>query len=366
MTTELTIVIPTFNEKENIYPLLDLLEKTLAGILWEVIFVDDDSPDLTYAEVRKIACSDSRVRCIQRLGRKGLASACVEGVLASSSPYICIMDADMQHDEKIIPNMLEAVKQEDLDIVVGSRYIKEGSTGTLAPHRVWISKAATYAGQLLLKTSIEDPMSGFFMFKRTYFERIMYGLSIKGFKILLDMLVTSSGNVRCMEVPYKMRERVRGESKLGTQVVWEFFTLFADKLLGRIVPVRFVSFVAVGFSGMLVHLLVLWVLFQLQGTGFIPAQALATLVAMTSNYFLNNHFTYRDRKLKGRKLFYGLISFYIACSLGAIINLAFSGWMYEYEITWWIAGLSGAMAGAVWNYAVTAIFTWRNLRDDEI
>ena len=361
MTSELTIVIPTYNEKENIQQLVKALSGTLAGVSWEVIFVDDDSPDKTHELVRSLARQDRQVRCIQRLGRRGLSSACIEGILASSSPYICIMDADMQHDESILPRMLDTLKQEELDLVIGSRYVNEGSTGTLSSNRVWISKAATRLGKLLLKHPVSDPMSGFFMFTRVYFEQIMHDLSMKGFKILLDMLVSSPAGLKYRELPYIMRQRSHGESKLGMQVIWEFFTLFADKLVGRMLPVRFISFITVGFSGVFVQLFILWVLYKIWGAGFIPAQGIATITAMTSNFILNNYFTYSDRKLSGMNFFYGLLSFYLACSLGAVINVAFAGWLFDLHIAWWLAGVLGAMAGAVWNYAVTAIFTWRDV-----
>jgi len=363
LITELSIIIPTFNEIENVELCINSISQQLTGINWEIIFVDDDSRDGTSRRVREIARTDDRVRCLQRLGRRGLSSACVEGVLSCSSPFICVMDADLQHDVTIIPKMLQALKQDDLDIVIGSRYISQGSTGKLSSLRVLISKIATAIGSMLLKYPVKDSMSGFFMFRRTYFERIMYRLSIKGFKILLDMLVSSTGTLKFREIPYSMRERQHGESKLGAMVVWEFFTLFADKILGRLLPVRFVSFVAVGFTGIFVQLFVLWVLLQIWGAGFLPAQGIATFVAMTSNYILNNYITYRDRKLSGMKFFYGLLSFYLACSLGAIINVAFATWLYDINILWWLASFLGAMAGAVWNYAVTAIFTWRKVED---
>ena len=120
MTAELTLVVPTYNERENIQLFLNAVSQVLQNRSWELIFVDDDSPDGTYEIVRNIARSDSRIRCIRRVGRKGLSSACIEGILASSSPYICIMDADMQHDESLLPKMLEILKSGDKDIVIGS------------------------------------------------------------------------------------------------------------------------------------------------------------------------------------------------------------------------------------------------------
>ena len=364
MSCELSIVVPTFNEVNNVEPLLDSLSKVLAEHTWEILFVDDDSDDGTAAHVREISQQTPHVRCVQRLGRRGLSSACIEGVLACSSPYILVMDADMQHDESIIPDMLVQLKEKDIDIAIGSRYVGGGSTGVLSSSRVKISRFATKISRLILKNSVSDPMSGFFMLKRSFFEKVMRSLSGKGFKILLDILVSSDSQVKLVEVPYVMRTRTHGESKLSSRVVWEFFSLIIDKLMGRILPLRFVSFVIVGLSGVFIHLSVLWLLHKVWVTEFIPAQAIATFVAMTSNYILNNEFTYRDKKLHGKMFIRGLFTFYLACSFGAVINIAIADLFYNLSSPWWVAGLSGAVAGAVWNYAATATFTWRDKRVD--
>lgn len=358
LISDLSIVVPTFNEVNNVKPLIDALHKVLDEHKWEVLFVDDDSNDGTAAHVREISQVDPRVRCVQRLGRRGLSSACIEGVLASSAPYILIMDADMQHDEVIIPDMLAQLKEQDFDIAIGSRYTEGGSTGVLSSSRVKISRAATRISQTIFKNKVNDPMSGFFMVRRSFFESVMHKLSGKGFKILLDILVSCDSNLKFVEVPYVMRQRTHGESKLSSKVIWEFFSLIIDKLLGRILPLRFLSFAAVGLSGVLVHLVVLWLLHKLWMTSFIPAQAVATIVAMTTNYILNNELTYRDKKLRGINFIKGLFTFYAACSLGAFFNLAIAGWFFDQDFPWWLAGLSGAIAGAVWNYAVTSVFTW--------
>lgn len=359
MSAELTLVVPTYNEVENIQPLIDVVSVALKGVCqWEMIVVDDDSSDGTADLVREISRNDPRIRCLQRIGRKGLSSACIEGMLASSSPYLCVMDADLQHDESLLPKMLETLKSGRVNIVIGSRYMEHGSTGSLARRRVWISKIATRIGKLLFKQSVTDPMSGYFMLERKLYDRFIRRLSGKGFKILLDILISSGDTLRYQELPYIMRERSRGESKLSMTVVWEFFTLLVDKLLGRLFPVRFINFSIVGLSGVGVHLVVLWAMYRLGDSGFLPSQAVATLIAMTSNYFLNNYITYSDKRLKGVAMFYGLFSFYLACSFGALINLALADFMFERAVPWWIAGVSGAVAGAVWNYTVTAVFTW--------
>ena len=359
MSTELTIVVPTYNERDNISPLLDSIRAVLGDIVWEVIFVDDDSSDNTAGLVREIARQHPGVRCIQRLKRRGLSSACVEGILASSSPFVCVMDADLQHDEKLLPRMLSALKNDNLDLVIGSRYMESGSTGSLSSYRIFISRLATFLGGFVSIKEVKDPMSGYFMFRRDYFEKIMRDLSGKGFKILLDMLASTRSSLRVIELPYTMRSRVRGTSKLDATVMWDFFTLVADKLLGKLLPIRFFLFATVGLIGVLVHLTSLWLLHRLVGIDFLTAQITGTYLTMTSNFILNNRITYRDVRLKGVYFFQGLISFYIYCSFGALINVVLSGYLYQTAFSWWLAGVLGAVAGAVWNYAVTAVLTWK-------
>ncbi len=365
MPIELTVVVPTFNERANVGPLVELLDRALDGVAWEVLFVDDDSPDGTAEAVHGIARQDARVRCLRRIGRRGLSSACIEGVMASTAPYVAVMDADLQHDEALLPGMLEKLRADEADVVVGSRYTGGGSTGDLASGRVWISRIASALGQLVLKAKVTDPMSGFFMLQRRYFDRVAHDLSGKGFKILLDLLASGRRDVRVAELPYRMRARQHGDSKLDTMVVWEYLVLIADKLFGRYVPVRFVLFVGVGMTGVAIHLLILGLLHRAMAVDFIFAQAAATLVAMTSNYFLNNVFTYHDQRLHGLALWRGLLTFYLACSIGAVINVEFADFLFQRAFPWFVAGFLGAVAGAVWNYAVTATFTWRTARSKQ-
>jgi dolichol-phosphate mannosyltransferase len=356
---ELTLVIPTLNEHANIAPLLEKLERALAGIRWEVIFVDDDSRDGTPEQVREIGRVDPRVRCLQRVGRRGLSTACIEGILASSSPYVAVMDADLQHDESILPAMLSALVDENYDLVVGSRYVAGGGLGQWDSTRANISSLATKLSRLICKADIADPMSGFFMLKREVFERAMRKMSGQGFKILLDLLASSPTPPRLKELPYEFGLRQYGESKLDTMVAWEFGMLLADKLVGHIVPVRFALFALIGGLGLVVHLTTLWCGLNLAGFSFIVAQAVAVMVAMSSNFFLNNIFTYRDQRLKGMKLVRGLISFYVICSVGAVANVGLAAFVFNWHQSWWIAGIAGVVVGSVWNYAVSSVFTWK-------
>ena len=356
---ELTVVIPTLNERDNIEPLVDLLDAVLDTVSWEVIFVDDDSPDGTSERIREISRRDRRVRCLQRIGRRGLTTACIEGALATSAPYIAIMDADMQHDEKLLPQMLAILKSEPLDLVVGSRHVVGGGIGGLSAARAKISTFAGRLSRIICKSEIADPMSGFFMLRRDVLEGALRRLSGQGFKILLDILASSPRPLQFSELPYEFRERQHGESKLDTRVAWEYMMLIADKLIGHIVPVRFALFALVGGIGLFIHMAILWFALAVVGVSFDPAQASAAVVAMTSNFFINNFFTYRDRRLHGLALLRGLFTFYAICALGTVANVGIASYVFSRNEVWWLAGLAGVIVGSVWNYAVSSVFTWK-------
>lgn len=356
---ELTIIVPTFNERDNVRPLIETLEACLDGIKWEAIFVDDDSPDGTAGKVRELSADFPNVRCIQRIGRRGLSSACVEGMLASSSPYLAIVDGDLQHDLNALPLMLHTLRRDQLEIVVGSRYVEGGGTSDWAQSRLRVSGFATLISKAFLRAPLKDPMSGFFVLHRDLLDRTVRRLSGKGFKILLDIFLSAKDPVKFTEIPYTMRSRISGSSKLDSLVVWEFFMLIVDKLIGRFVPVRFVMFVAVGLIGAVGHLAVLGLLTKAMAYPFMVGQAAATVVAMTINFLLNNIFTHRDKKLQGWRIVGGLASFYVACSIGASINITLASFLFGSGIPWWLSGLLGALVGSVWNFAITSSFTWR-------
>lgn len=355
----LSVIVPTLNERDNIEPFLQQLADALPLVSWEVIFVDDDSRDGTADHVRAIARRDTRVRCLQRIERRGLATACIEGILASAAPYVAIMDADLQHDEQLLPRMLALLDSGAAELVIGSRYVAGGGVGDWERGRARISRFATRLAGIICKTEIADPMSGFFMCRREVFERAFRRMSGHGFKILLDLLASSPVPVRVVELPYVFRRRQYGESKLDALVAFEYAMLLADKLVGRVIPIRFLLFASVGGLGLAVNLAVLWGCLKLVGLGFPLAQAVATLVAMTSNFFLNNQFTYRDRRLRGIPLVRGLLVFYLICGLGAAANVGVASWVFSEKRVWWLAGVAGAVIGVVWNFAMTSAFTWK-------
>jgi dolichol-phosphate mannosyltransferase len=357
---DLTIVVPTLNERDNLEPLLELIGEALGDRSWEVIFVDDDSSDGSADHARVLAQRDARVRCLHRIGRRGLSTACIEGVLASASPYVVIMDADLQHDERLLPRMLDVLRNEPIDVVVGSRYVAGGGIGEgLSSGRAHASSLATRLARLICKADVADPMSGFFMFRREVFHAAVHSLSGQGFKILVDLLASSPRQLRIRELPFEFRRRRYGESKLDVLVAWEYGMLLADKLIGHIVPVRFALFSLIGGFGLFVHLAVLGGSLTFVALGFVAAQTAATLVAMTSNFFLNNLFTYRDQRLRGWQLVRGILSFYLICGVGAVANVGIGAYVFHADQAWWVAGIAGVIVGSVWNYAVSSIFTWK-------
>jgi dolichol-phosphate mannosyltransferase len=339
--------------------LLARLDSALAGLQWEVIFVDDDSTDQTANAARSIARGRSNVRVIQRIGRRGLSSACIEGMMSTAAPYIAVMDADLQHDEAILTRMLTLLKAESLDIVVASRNVGGGSMGDFSSHRRRLSWIGERLSQFVCKCSITDPMSGFFLLDRRFLEEVVRDLSAISFKILVDILASCRRPVRVIEVPYTFRARLHGESKLDSTNVLEYLILLADKLVGRYVPVRFAMFALSGLCGVVVHVITLWLMFKVAQKPFAISQATATFAAMTVNFLVNNWVTYLDRRLKGLRVLTGLLWFYAACSVGAIANYAIATLAYERGLPWYLAAAVGVMISSVWNYAVTSVFTWR-------
>ena len=356
---QLSVIVPTFNERDNVTTLFQRLEVALAGVRWEVVFVDDNSPDGTWEVVRGLAQRDSRVRCIRRIGRRGLSGACIEGILASSAPCAAVIDADLQHDETQLPKMLALLTSGEFDLVVGSRYIEGGSADSFNKQRAGASQLATGVAKRVLRVEIADPMSGFFMIRRDRFEPLAPQLSTQGFKILLDIVATARGALRIKEIPFTFGSRLHGESKLDSMVALDFLGLVLAKLTHDAVSLRFLLFAMVGSIGLFVHLAVLYLALEAFDLPFAEAQACGALSAMTSNFILNNFLTYRDQRLKGFAILRGVLLFYLVCSVGLFANVGVAFSVYDQEPVWWLAGAAGALMGVVWNYAMSGLFVWR-------
>ena len=309
-TATLSVVIPCYNERPNVAPMIARLDHALHGIAWEAIFVDDDSPDGTAAEIRRAAAGDPRIRCIRRIGRRGLASAVIEGALSSSAAYVAVIDGDLQHDETRLPVMLAALRGGEYDLAVASRHVEGGDDAGLAGRwRHVLSDGGIRLAQWFLPVRLTDPMSGFFMLPRPVFEELARHLTGQGFKILLDLVLSAPAPLRVIEIPAAFRARVAGKSKLDALVLMQFAGLLLDKVLGGLLPLRFVSFALVGAVGVLVHVSVLVLLHKTTGRTFEWDQTAATFVAMVFNFQVNNVVTYRDQRLRGPRLWRGLLVF---------------------------------------------------------
>jgi dolichol-phosphate mannosyltransferase len=350
------VVVPCYNERGNVAPMIGKLDAALRGIAWEAIFVDDNSPDGTATAVREAAARDPRIRCIRRIGRRGLASAVIEGALASSARYVAVIDGDLQHDETRLPLMLQTLRDGAADIVVASRFAAGGdAAGLSAAWRHNLSAIAIRAATTMLPVRLTDPMSGYFMLPQALFEQITPRLTGQGFKILLDLLLSARGKLRVTEIGATFRPRVEGESKLSPLVMLQFLALLADKALGGLVPLRFMSFALVGLG---VNLAVLGAS-SAAGASFGWAQTIGTVVAMMANFELNNVITYRDRRLRGARLARGLVLFMILCSVGAVANIGIARTLYYAGQTGPTpAAAVGSIIGVVWNYAMSSTLVW--------
>jgi dolichol-phosphate mannosyltransferase len=358
----LSIVVPTFNERDNVRELVARLDCCLASVAWEIVFVDDDSRDGTLDLLREVSRADARVRFLHRIGRRGLASAVVEGVLATNSPIVAVMDCDLQHDETLLPKMLDALSTPDCDVVVASRYMETGGVGDWTKDRLLFSRVATRLADYVLRSPLTDPMSGFFMLKRNAFDQVVRKLSTQGYKILLDILLSGPA-LRVKEIPYTFRTRIHGESKLDLIAVLDYLALLIDKVIGHVVPLRFIMFAGVGGVGLIAHLTVLAILNRGLGIPFVAANPCAATTAMVLNFFLNNMLTYRDMRLRGfGPVMRGLLSFCAVCAIGMLANVGIAAVLFQQKYTWWLAATAGIFMGAIWNYTATSIFTWKNVR----
>jgi len=358
---ELTIVLPTYNEAENIPAIVGKIGDAMGGIAHEIIVVDDDSPDGTAAVTRTVAMTHPHVRCIRRVGRRGLSGACLEGMMAANAPVIAVMDADMQHDETRLPVMLGQVS-DGADLVIGSRYVDgtRAGGGFHKKSRAKGSELATSLANMITGNHTTDPMSGFFMLRREVADSVAGEVSREGFKILFDIVSRCGSELDIREVPFEFRERVAGESKLGFLVTVQFLGLLVSRFTAGLVPAQFLLFALVGTSGLVVHLATLFLASSVAGFGFVLAQITATYVAMTSNFIFNNQVTFGHRRLTGTRFWTGLVTFYAVCSIGAIGNVAFAERVFEFGAPFWLAGLSGAVMSALFNFAVTKLVTWRD------
>jgi dolichol-phosphate mannosyltransferase len=353
-----SVVVPTYQESANIPILFERIKRALSGASWELIVVDDDSPDGTSNVAFALAAEDRRIRCLRRVNRSGLAGAVIEGWLSSSADFVAVIDGDLQHDESILPKMYEALARGSGNLAIGVRMREEG--GGLSPARQALSDLGAWFFRRIAGAAVNDPMSGFFMIRREIVARLAPRLSPDGFKILVDVILSAGGGLKIVEVPYVFRKRQAGESKLTPLVGIDFLGLVVHHATAGVLPIRFVLFAVIGASGLIVHIVTLSaVLHWVPMMAFDAGQLIATIVAMGSNFILNNEITYRPYRYSGLGLVPGFLAFALGCSVGALANIDVASWLFRANETWWVAGLAGAVLSVVWNYAVSTNLIWR-------
>ncbi|MET1753929.1 glycosyltransferase family 2 protein [Novosphingobium sp. RD2P27] len=366
---ELAVVLPTFNERNNLEALVERLNDALQGIAWEAIVVDDNSPDGTAEAARAISLRDPRLRVIQRIGRRGLSSAAIEGMCATAAPVVAVMDADHQHDPKLLPGMLQAIRSGEYDLSYASRFCEGASTDAWnRPDRVKASGLANSLARRVTGLTLTDPMSGYFMLRTQTLRADAHRLSGVGFKILLDILATVETPLRVKEFPLAFAARADGESKLDRTVVFEFLVGLYDKWLGRVIPTRFALFGTIGAVGVLVHMAILMTFLAIFGGppirgqlvgSFEVGQTIAAVCAMTFNFFLNNSLTYADKRLTGvLPLVRGWAKFAMTCSVGLTANVGVAAVLVHYGFHEYPAALTGIVIASVWNFALSSKFVW--------
>lgn len=352
-TPLIAVVIPTLNERDNVSRVVEVLSEVLRGIAWEVIFVDDDSPDGTADIVRKLGREELRIRCIHRVGRRGLSTACIEGMLSSSAPYLALMDGDLQHDPAQFRKMIELLENEDVELVVGSRYVEGGGCGNWSSRRRQISRLGSRLGRLVLREDVKDPMSTFFVLKRELFHEAVHDLSGLSFKILLDILASVRRPVKFREIPFVLRERSAGESKFDGNVASEFLLLLAAKSFGRYVPMQFISPALIGFISALGHLSVVSALFGIFGMAFTQAEVVASAITLGLTDAISKISRRRDRDRNLPLRVGRFFSFVVVCGVGAVANIALAMYLVTHGVGWFLSASAGMFLWLVWNCAAT-------------
>ena len=360
---QLSVVVPTFNERANVEALVQRLENVLGDLRWEVIFVDDYSPDGTAELVHQLAGSDRRIRLISRHNRRGLSSAVVEGALAAAGDVVAVMDGDLQHDENLLPRLYEAVASGSTEIATASRFLEEGGAdGLSSESRKKISNSGIKLANWAFGLDLTDPLTGFFVAQRSTVLDALPQISGQGFKILLDLITASPVMPKVTEFPFKFRPRLHGESKLDGRVMYDFFLFFIEKKIYPVLPLpaQLISFGLINTVGIAVHLLVFELVLGLFAAGFIVAQFAGTFFGMVFNYTVNNAVTYSDRKLRGRKFYIGFCIFAVLCSVGIVANIGVANMLHDRytELSYLLPALAGALIGVVWNYAATRTLVW--------
>ncbi len=374
----ISVILPTYNESGNIALLIDRLKTVLKSIPHEIIVVDDNSPDRTWEIVEKISEKNPWVRVIRRIEDRGLSSAVLTGMAVANGEVFAVMDADLQHDESILPEMFRAIHDDRMDICIGSRGIEGGSYGNWSATRRFMSWVAAFMAKVMLPVNVKDPMSGFFVISRETYQKSADKINPRGFKILLEFIGRSRG-LAIKEIGYTFKNRIHGETKLSSSVIKNYLIALWDLRFGKYVTPTFLMYCLVGASGVLVYSLVLaacrvlvlqdffsGLLLRMDPNSFSMLAAVET--SIISNYFLNNYFTFYERRHSGKKKIAGFVKFQLVSLLGLIVQI---GVFQMLQANGFLIGILsegfrnifnnalGIVVATVSNYYLNLNFTWR-------
>jgi len=356
---DLSVILPTYNEKENIILILDKIRKVLKDVSYQIIVVDDNSPDGTWEIAQHYAKKHSNIQVIRRLNMKGLSSAILEGFGSSNSKWMVVMDADLQHDEKILVDFVKAF-EDGFEIVVGSRKTAGGSIGEWNFLRRVISWVATRMAFFIIKNNVSDPMSGFFGIQKEIFENSIDKINPRGFKLLLELLAHNP-HVKTHEIGFTFNKRQYGKSKLSTNVIFDYLAALYDLSLGKYLPLRFIKYSIIGFIGLLVYQATIWIGLNLLQVSKYYSLALGIEAAILSNYFFNNFWTFKDYRHRSIHIISGLFSYHLISIAGVIINYSSSVLLIDrFAVNIYVASIIGAVLSTLWNYRMNFQITWKN------
>ncbi len=374
--TQVSIIIPTYNESQNIIQILKSIKENLPkNFITQAIVVDDNSPDGTGRIVddylknfKKMA--DYTIEVIHRKAKDGLGSAILKGISQARGDTIVVMDSDFSHPPQIIPKLIESIKKYQYDIAVASRYIKGGKIQGWSLKRKLMSKFATLIAKKGLGIDTKDPMSGFFAFKRNIIKELnMDGI---GYKILLEILVKTKG-VNVKEIPYTFQDRELGSSKLTMRIILDYYkSVWKLYRYGKPLErqekrssVKFVSkaarFYTVGASGFVVNYMISLLLTGgISDMWYLHANIIGIIASITTNFILNKTWTFGDRDFRIKKTVSQYGKFAMFGSIGALVQLGMVYFLVDdAELAYPLALILGVMTAAFGNFILNKKYTFK-------
>ena len=356
----ISILIPTYNEALNIKILIDRISHCLKKIDWEIIFVDDNSPDKTSEKIEYFTKTQSNIKVVNRLNERGLAGAVITGLKYCKFQNIIVMDADLQHDPIYIPKLIKRIEKDDATIVIASRYFQSSTIEDFHFMRKIVSKLTIKIFNMFSYKKLTDPMSGFFIIKKDFFINLSKQLSKDGYKILADIILNGPKTITVSEISLGFKKRNAGQSKMNLRVLWDFLLIIAYCVLKNYVPRKYLSYIFVGCLGLLTHLIFLYVFYKLLLINFLLSHILATFIAILINFTLNNVLTFYSKNLIGFRWLIGLVNYNIFCSYGLFISYSITKVLSDLNCYWFLAGIIGTFTASIWNFSISKFLVWKD------